>query len=121
MRELREFEYFKAWLLFFFIATVGGAVVGLIFGSLLAVFMGAAGSTTQEILSANRILGFVVALPISYVTFRAVVGKFLFPKLWDAYKAPRERQQREERSVRSKHLTFKIRKNLSNKSDTGAV
>ncbi len=28
-----------------------------------------------------RIIGFVIGIPISYVTFRAVVGKYLFPKI----------------------------------------
>jgi hypothetical protein len=30
-----------------------------------------------------QIVGYVIVMPISYITFRAVVGKFLFPKLWD--------------------------------------
>jgi hypothetical protein len=83
MRELSEFDYFKAWLLFFVIATAAGAIVGLAVGIFLAALLGASGATAQEIMNTNRILGFIVALPISYITFRAVVGKFLFPKLWD--------------------------------------
>ena len=83
MKELKEFDYFKAWLIFFLVGTIGGALVGLILGSFLAAFLGAGGATVQQITNANRILGFIIALPISYVTFRAVVGKFLFPKLWE--------------------------------------
>jgi hypothetical protein len=83
MKELKELDYFKAWLIFFAVATIGGGLVGLILGSFLAAFLGAAGATMQEMTNANRILGFIVALPISYVAFRAVVGKFLFPKLWE--------------------------------------
>ena len=83
MKELKEFDYFKAWLIFFLVGTIGGALVGLILGSFLAGFLGAGGATMQQITNANRILGFIIALPISYVTFRAVVGKFLFPKLWE--------------------------------------
>jgi hypothetical protein len=83
MKELKEFDYFKAWLLFFLIATIGGGVVGLVLGGFLAAFLGAAGATMEQMTLGGRILGFVIALPISYVTFRAVVGKFLVPKLWD--------------------------------------
>lgn len=83
MRELKEFDYFKSWLLFFVVGTVGGGLIGLILGSFVAAFLGAAGATVQQITNANRVLGFVIALPISYITFRAVVGKFLFPKLWE--------------------------------------
>jgi len=28
-----------------------------------------------------QIVGFVIGVPISYVTFRAVIGKYLFPKI----------------------------------------
>jgi putative flippase GtrA len=83
MNEIKEFDYFKAWLIFFLVGTLGGALLGLILGSFLAAFLGAAGAPISQIAVANRILGIVVAIPVSYVTFRAVVGKFLFPKLWD--------------------------------------
>lgn len=83
MKELKEFDYFKAWLIFFLVATVGGGAVGLVLGGFLAAFLGAAGASMHQMTLAGRILGLVIALPISYITFRAVVGKFLFPKLWD--------------------------------------
>lgn len=83
MKEIKEFDYFKAWLIFFLVGTVGGALLGLILGSFLAAFLSSGGASITQIANANRILGIVIALPVSYVTFRAVIGKFLFPKLWD--------------------------------------
>jgi hypothetical protein len=83
MKELKEIDYVKAWLIFFLVATIGGGLVSLILGSFLAAFLGAAGASMQQIANTSRILGFILALPISYVAFRAVVGKFLFPKLWE--------------------------------------
>lgn len=83
MKEPKEFDYFKAWLMFFLIATVGGAILGMIIGSFVAAFMGAGGSSLAQMTRTNQIIGFVIALPISYVTFRAVVGKYLFPKIED--------------------------------------
>jgi integral membrane sensor domain MASE1 len=83
MKELKEFDYFKAWLIFFLVATLGGAIVALIIGSFVAAFMGAGGASLAQMTKVNQIIGFIIAIPISYVTFRAVVGKFLFPKLWD--------------------------------------
>jgi hypothetical protein len=44
MKELKKFDYFKAWLLFFLITTVGGGVVGLVIGSFVAAFLGAGGN-----------------------------------------------------------------------------
>ncbi len=83
MKELREFDYFKAWLLFFLVGTVGGGLAGLVLGSFLAAFLGAAGIPAAQMTRVLQIIGFLIGLPISYVTFRAVIGKYLLPKLWD--------------------------------------
>ena len=81
MKEFTEFQYFKAWLLFFLVATVGGGVVGMIVGSFVAAFLGAGRMSLQQMTRVLQVIGFVIAIPISYVTFRAVVGKYLFPKI----------------------------------------
>jgi hypothetical protein len=83
LKEPKEFDYFKAWLLFFVIATVGGGVLGMIIGSFVAAFLGAGGMPLQQMTRILQIIGFVIALPISYCTFRGVVGKYLFPKIED--------------------------------------
>ena len=75
MKEPTEFQYFKAWLLFFLIATVGGGILGMIIGGFVAAFLGAGGMSLQQMTRVLQVIGFVMALPISYVTFRAVVGK----------------------------------------------
>jgi uncharacterized BrkB/YihY/UPF0761 family membrane protein len=81
VKEPKEFDYFKAWLLFFLIGTVGGAIIGMILGSFLAAFLGATGMPLSQMEWPLRIFGVVIAIPISYITFRAVVGKYLFPKI----------------------------------------
>lgn len=83
MKELKEFDYFKAWLIFFLVATVGGGIVGLVVGSFVAAFLGAGGMSVPQMTRILQIVGFVIAIPISYITFRAVVGKYLLPKLDD--------------------------------------
>jgi len=83
MKEPKEFDYFKAWLLFFLVATVGGAILGIVIGSFVAVFMSAGGASLVQMTRINQIVGFVIAIPISYVTFRAVVGKYLLRKIED--------------------------------------
>jgi hypothetical protein len=81
MKEPKEFDYFKAWLLFFVIATVGGGLVGIIVGAFVGAFLGAGGMPLQQATRILQIVGFIIALPISYFAFRAVVGKYLFPKI----------------------------------------
>ena len=83
MKEPTEFQYFKAWLLFFLIATVGGGILAMIIGSFVAAFLGAGGMSLQQMTRILQIIGYVIAIPISYVTFRAVVGKYLLPKIDD--------------------------------------
>ena len=83
MKEPTEFQYFKAWLLFFLIATVGGGIIGMIIGGFVAAFLGAGGMSLPQMTRILQIIGFVIAIPISYVTFRGVVGKYLFPKIED--------------------------------------
>jgi hypothetical protein len=41
IKEPKEFDYFKAWFLFFLVATVGGGVIGMMIGSFVAAFPGA--------------------------------------------------------------------------------
>ena len=81
MKQPTEFQYFKAWLIFFLVATVGGFIVGLIAGFCLGIIVAAAGGNVQQLTNLGRIIGFVVAIPVSYFTFRGVVGKYLLPKL----------------------------------------
>jgi predicted membrane protein len=83
MKEPKEFDYFKAWLLFFLIATVGGGIIGMIVGSFVAAFLGAGGMPLAQMTRILQIIGPVIGIPISYFTFRAVVGKYLFPKIED--------------------------------------
>ncbi len=80
MKEPKEFDYFKAWLLFFLIATVGGGLVAMVLGSFLAAFLGAGGMPLAQMDRPLKILGVVIGIPISYVTFRAVVGKICFQR-----------------------------------------
>ncbi len=83
MKQLKESDYFRAWLPFFLIATIGAGLAGLIVGSVLAAFLGAAGMPIAQMTRVLQIVGFLIGIPISYGTFRAVIGKYLLPKLWE--------------------------------------
>lgn len=81
-KRLRESDYFVAWLLFFLAATLGGGVVGFIFGAIIGLIMGIAGITDPNVLAtAGGIIGFLVGIPVSYISFRFFVGKFIVDKL----------------------------------------
>jgi hypothetical protein len=69
--------------LFFLIATVGGGLVGMIIGGFVGAFLGAGGMSVTQMTRILQLVGLVIAMPISYFTFRVVVGKYLFPKIED--------------------------------------
>jgi hypothetical protein len=83
-KEPTEFQYLKAWLLFFVIATFSTWLITLVLGSFAAAFLHAGGASLAQASQVIQILSFVVAVPVSYVTFRGVVGKYLMPKIiWE--------------------------------------
>lgn len=83
-KEPTEFQYFKAWLFFLVVATLGAWLTTLILGSFVAAFMQAGGASLAQATQIIQIVGYVIAILISYVTFRGVVGKYLIPKIiWE--------------------------------------
>ncbi len=77
-------KYFKAWLIFFAIATVGGGIAGGILGAILGLVLGLAGVDLSMIKIAGGVVGFLVGVPISYFTFRWVVATFIVNPLTQA-------------------------------------
>jgi hypothetical protein len=75
MKDLKEFDYFKAWLLFFFIGTVGGALIGLILGSFVTACFGGRANAGHRDESPLANYWPCYWVTISYITFRAVIGK----------------------------------------------
>ena len=88
MKKLNEFDYFKAWLLFFLIATVAGGMLGMMIATPLAAFLSAQEVPLRVLGIILQIVGLIIAMPLSYFTFRIVVGKYLFPKIQDGNNLP---------------------------------
>ncbi len=73
--------FFKAWLCFFLLATFGGFGVGMILGMIVGMVMAASGADLQQIQTLSGFLGFIVAMPISFVCFRWAVVRFILPTI----------------------------------------
>ena len=71
---------FKSWLLFFIVATLGGALVGAIVGGIVGGVMGLMGATLDRIGYVGQILGYIVSIPVSYFSFVWSVNKFIVSK-----------------------------------------
>jgi len=69
--------YFKAWLLFFVLATAGGAIAGGLSGLLLGVALTLANVGPGAIKVAAAAVGFALGAPISFFSFKWVVSQYL--------------------------------------------
>lgn len=88
MKQLKESDYFKAWFLFFLIATVLSGIFSMAVGSSVGAVLSTRGMPVRELALVLQLVALVIAMPISYLTFRAVVGKYLFPKLAEEKNRP---------------------------------
>lgn len=77
---VRESQYFVAWLLFWICSTIGamllGGAAGLVIGAVLG-YQGVDLSLIQLICGA---VGFLLAIPVSYLFFRLFVGMLIVKK-----------------------------------------
>jgi len=77
--NVKELDYLKPWAIFFVLSFVVGTVAGAIVGGVAGGLLGALGAHRLIPVVAGG-LGFLVGLPISYFSFRLVVGKFFVLK-----------------------------------------
>jgi len=77
-------KYFKAWIIFFLIATVGGFILGAVTGGFLGLTMGLAHVDLTVIKIVCGVAGFILSIPLSYFTFRWCVGEFIVKDLTQA-------------------------------------
>jgi ABC-type uncharacterized transport system permease subunit len=83
-------NYFKPWIIFFLIATAGGALLGGVLGFFLGMIMGFAQVELGTIKIVSGIAGLLLSLPLSYFTFRWVVSEFIVKKLTQTPPPPPE-------------------------------
>jgi hypothetical protein len=80
----------KAWAAFFVTATVFGAIAGALVGGLAGALIGA--TQGPEAVAASgllfQLLGFLVALPVSFFSFKWAVGKFILPAVLPQPESP---------------------------------
>lgn len=69
--------FFKAWFLFALVSTVGGFLAGAVLGAIVGVILGAAGAPLGQVQLICGLLGFAIGLPISFLSFRWSVTKYL--------------------------------------------
>ena len=74
-------QYLKAWIIFFLVATVGAAIVEGIIGAVLGAIMGASGIPVSTITMVTAGTGFLLGLPISFLTFRWSIQRYILPYL----------------------------------------
>lgn len=83
-------DYLKSWLLFFLIATIGGAFAGGLLGVVAGGVMGANGVPIDRIILVCKILGFCAGVPISFFTFRWSVRTYIVEATLERAQRPPE-------------------------------
>jgi putative flippase GtrA len=73
--------YIKAWVIFFLIATVGGAILGAIIGAFLGIALTIARVDLGTIKVVAAVIGFLIGIPLSFVTFKWVVSEYIVKPL----------------------------------------
>jgi hypothetical protein len=86
--SLKESDYFIAWIIFFFAALIGGAIAGFLGGAAIGGVLAIVGASKEMIPVAGAIVGFILGLPVSYLCFRLIVGKFIVQKVQPTTYAP---------------------------------
>lgn len=81
--KVKEINYFLAWLLYWVSATICGAVVGGVAGGIVGALLGASGFALPKIRVICGIVGFLAALPFSYLLFRLIVDYMIVRKVED--------------------------------------
>ena len=72
-----ESQIFVNWLLFFLVSVIGGAVAGAVGGGIVGGLLGAVGQPMRAIQIASGVAGFVLGLPVSYLTYRWTVKRLM--------------------------------------------
>lgn len=74
---MKPIPYFKAWLFFFLVATVGGVFVSMLLGAFFGAVLAIAHFDLQTIKIVCGAAGFLIFIPLSYFTFFWVVSQFI--------------------------------------------
>ena len=73
----KDIPYLKTWAIFFVIATIGGVVAGAVSGAVIGGILGASGVSLSTIPLVTGAVGFLLAMPISFFTFKWAVSTYI--------------------------------------------
>lgn len=74
---LGERALFKAWAVFFLLATVIGFLAGVAGGFVLGMFFAATGGDLADVQRWSILSGYVAGVPVSYLCFRFCAKRFI--------------------------------------------
>ena len=74
-------KYFKAWFFFLGVALVGGFAAGFVIGMIAGFLVAMTGRDINDYLLGVQILGVIVGLFASFVSFRWSVRRYIIPQI----------------------------------------
>jgi hypothetical protein len=78
---MAKLGFFKAWVMFLIVGTIGGVAAGFVAGAVLGAIMGLAGAEMESIRRGGQIIGFLAALPVSYYVYKWSIEKYVLTSL----------------------------------------
>ena len=79
--KIQTVPYLQAWFVFFAIVTITGAIAGGVAGGATAMVLKSSGLSRMAITIASGAAGFLVSVPISFLTFKWAVQTMLIAPL----------------------------------------
>ncbi|MGK0176796.1 MAG: hypothetical protein ACJAYS_000569 [Lentimonas sp.] len=83
---MNEIKYFKSWVIFFLVSGIGGLCAGFLAGFAGGVLISLFNpddpeGAIQQYASLFQILGFLVALPVSFICYKWTVSKYILSQV----------------------------------------
>jgi len=80
--KIMKVKYFKPWILFFIVGSVGGGIAGFIVGLFSGIIMTIAGVESQPMHAlVGGVAGYIISIPISFLVYKWSVKKFVLSQL----------------------------------------
>lgn len=78
---VKESQYFVAWICYYVCLMIGTIVLGAVAGAILGIVLSMQGLDLGTVKAICGVVGFILAIPVSYVFFRFFVGKMIVEKI----------------------------------------
>ena len=78
-----EIKFFKSWIIFFVVATVGAFVAGAVIGFIAGMIIAMLGYPVEGASPYLKLLGFAIGTVVSFFCYKWTVTQYIVPQLME--------------------------------------